>query len=86
MIIFSNSLVVKEGALGFSVLWFWLLFRSVFSVFAPKNFGFGVHCGLRIFRFLALGFRFSRKILTGFPDAVFGFSYLTYLGSGFSSI
>ena len=29
-------------------------------------FSFGVHCGLRIFRFLAFGFRFSRKILTGF--------------------
>ena len=31
-----------------------------------RFFGFGVHCGLRIFRFLAFGFRFSRKILTGF--------------------
>ena len=29
-------------------------------------FSFGVHCGLRIFRFLAFGFRFSRKIITGF--------------------
>ena len=34
-----------------------------------KNFGFpgfGVPCGLQIFRFLASDFRFSRKILTGF--------------------
>ena len=27
---------------------------------------FGVHCGLRIFRCLAYGFRFSRKLVTGF--------------------
>ena len=29
-------------------------------------FGFGIHCGLPIFRILAFGFRFSRKILTDF--------------------
>ena len=40
----------KKGALGFLVL---AIFKNVFSVFVPKNlgfFGFGVHCGLRIFR------------------------------------
>ena len=35
-----------------------------------RFFGFGGHCGLRIFRFLASGFRFSWKIL-----AVFRFWY-----------
>ena len=59
------------GALGFSVLRFWLFFRSVFRffgflVFAPKTSVFGVHCGLRIFHFLEFGFWFSRKILMGF--------------------
>ena len=61
--------------MGFSVLWFWLYFRSVFHFCAKRLglFGFGVHYGLQIFRFLAFGFRFSvfgfrfsRKILTGF--------------------
>ena len=49
------------GALGFSVLRFWLFFRAVFRffgflVFAPKTSVFGVHCGLRIFHFLEFGF------------------------------
>ena len=37
-------------------------FLDRFSVFVPKKFGFfgfGIHCGLRIFRILAFGFRFS---------------------------
>ena len=32
----------------------------------PKDFGFGVHCGLWIFRFLASGFQFSYKIIAVF--------------------
>ena len=51
----------KKGALGFLVL---AIFKNVFSVFVPKNlgfFGFGVHCGLRIFRILAFGFAFREK-------------------------
>ena len=56
-----------RGALGFSVLRFWLFFRSVF-----RFFGFGGHCGLLIFRFLASGFRF--------------FLFCPILGSGFCSI
>ena len=51
----------KKGALGFLVL---AIFKNVFSVFVPKNlgfFGFGVHCGLRIFRTLAFGFAFREK-------------------------
>ena len=36
----------------------------------PKDFGFGVHCGLRVFRVLASDFRFSQEI-----RAVFRFCY-----------
>ena len=51
----------KRGALGFSVLRFWIFFWSVFRFLCQKTsvFGFPVQCGLRIFRFLASGFRFS---------------------------
>ena len=41
-----------------------------FGYFLDRFFGFGGHCGLRIFRFLASGFRFSRKILSGFSVLV----------------
>ena len=54
------------GIFGFAVL---ANFLDRFSVFVLKNFGFpgfGVPCGLQIFRFLASDFLFSRKILTGF--------------------
>ena len=37
-----------------------------FCVKKLRFFGFGVHYGLRIFRFLAFGFRFSQKTPTGF--------------------
>ena len=55
---------IMRGALGFSVLRYWLFFRSVFQFLLQKTsvfrfFGFGGHCGLWIFRFLASGFRFS---------------------------
>ena len=49
----------------------------------PKDFGFGVHCGLQIFLFLASGFRFSSEVTCGF--SVFcvmwflGFPILSYL-------
>ena len=77
-------------ALEFSVLRFWLFFRSVF---VPKNFGFSVLmfiavCGFSAIYHLVFGFR--EKNTSGISDlisdAVFCFSYLTYLGSGFSSI
>ena len=48
-----------RGALGFSVLQFWLFFRSVF---VAKDLGFlvlGVIAVCRFFLFLASGFRFS---------------------------
>ena len=53
---------LMRGALGFSVLRFWLFFLDRFFGFCCKRlrfFGFGGHWGLRIFRFLASGFRFS---------------------------
>ena len=40
-----------RGALGFRF--------CGFGYFLDRFFGFGGHCGLRIFRFLASGFRFS---------------------------
>ena len=55
--------------MGFSLLRFWLSFRSVFRFFVSikvRFCGFGFYCGLRIFRFLAFGLRFLSKILLGF--------------------
>ena len=81
-----------RGTLGFSVLRFWLFLDRFFGFCAKKTSVFSFWSPLRIadFRFLACDFRFSRKDTNGFSDlisdAVFGFSYLTYLGSGFSSI
>ena len=78
----------------FSVLRFWTFFDRFFG-FCVKRlrfFGFCVQCGLRIFCFLASGFRFSQKNTSGFsvlvPNVVFGFSYFffpiwTYLGIQF---
>lgn len=72
--------------------WFLILRRRSIGFFgfcAEKLwfFGFGVHCVLRIFRYLAFSFWISLKILTGFqswyPIWLSGFSYL---GSGFSSM
>ena len=63
------SMIVEGGIwiFGFAVL---AIFISVFR-FCVKNlrfFSFSVHCGLRIFHILAFGFRFSRKIPTGFRN------------------
>ena len=58
----SSSFVVLQGDIGifgFAVL---AIFLDRFFRFCDKSlrfFGFGVRCGLRIFRFLASGFRFS---------------------------
>ena len=69
-----------EGGIGIFGLLFWLFFKSVFRFLYQKTtiFWFCAHCGLWIFRFLAFGFRFSSKILTGFR--------ISSLGSGFFSI
>ena len=56
------------GALGFSVLLFWLFLDRFFG-FCSKNFDFlcfAVYFDLRIICGLAFGFRFSSKTQTGF--------------------
>ena len=65
---YIDVLSCRRGALEFSIFAVLAIFKIAFGFCAKKLrfFGFGVHCGLRIFRILAFGFRFSRKILTGF--------------------
>ena len=81
-----------RGALGFSVLRFQLFFRSVFWFLCQKTSVFRFWCSLRFadIPFFSIWFSVFAKNTSGFsdliPDAVFDFSYLTYLGSGFSSI
>ena len=43
---------LSEGGIG-------ILGFAVLAIFLDRFFGFGGHFGLRIFRFLASGFRFS---------------------------
>ena len=81
-----------RGALGFSVLRFQLFFRSVFWFLCQKTSVFRFWCSLRFadIPFFSIWFSVFAKNTSGFSDlisdAVFDFSYLTYLGSGFSSI
>ena len=85
-------MVIKGKLWDFWFRGFGYFFRSVFWFCAKKlwflNFGF--HCSLWIFYFLAFGFQFSQKNINWFSDlisnVVFGFSHLTFLGSGLSSI
>ena len=78
--------------MAFLILRFWLFFRSVFRFLRQKALVFRFWCSLRFadFPFLSIWFSVFTKSANGFsdliPDAVFSFSYLTYLGSGFSSI
>ena len=82
----------RRGALGFLVLRFWLFFRSVFRFFRLKTSVFRFWCSLWFadFPFFSIWFLVFAKNTNGFSDlitvAVFGFSSLTYLGSGFSSL
>ena len=68
------------------------IFSIGFSVFLPKTLGFSVLVFIAVtdFPFFSIWFSVFRKNTNGFSDlisdAVFGFSYLTYLGFGFSSI
>ena len=63
--------MVKRGALGFSVLWFWLFFRSVFQFWWSLRFA--------DFSFFSIWFSVFVNNTGGFlvlvPDVVFGFSY-----------
>ena len=66
------------------------IFSIGFSVFLSKTFGFSVLVFIAVtdFPFFSIWFSVFRKNTNGFSDlisdAVFGFSYLTYLGFGFS--
>ena len=73
---------MSEGTLGFSVLRFWLFFDRFFGFCAKwlLFIGFGVRCGLRIFRFLASGFSVFVQNNSGFSVL------LSSLRSAFSSI
>ena len=81
-----------RGALGFSVLRFQLFFRSVFWFLCQKTSVFRFWCSLRFadIPFFSIWFSVFAKNTSGFSDlisdAIFDFSYLTYLGSGFSTI
>ena len=57
-----------EGHRDFRFCGFGNFFDRFVGFCAKKTsvFRFGGRCGLRIFRIKAFGFRFSRKILTGF--------------------
>ena len=77
------------GIFGFAVL---AIFLDQLFGFCTKNFSFSVlvfvFCS--VFPFFSIWFSVFAKNTNGFSDlisdAVFGFSYLTYLGSGFSTI
>ena len=70
-----------RGALGFSVLRFWLFFRSVFRFLLQKTSVFRFWWSLRFadFSFFSIWFSVFVKNTSGFsvlvPDVVFGFSY-----------
>ena len=83
---YIDVLSCRRGALGFSIFAVLAIFKIAFGFCAKKLrfFGFGVHCGLRIFRILAFGFREKYKRVFGFRIRCgFRFSYLNYLGFRF---
>ena len=47
----SFSLVMRRGASGFSVLRFWLYFKSVIRFLCQKNFGFSVLVFVAVYAF-----------------------------------
>ena len=88
---FRTALSMKRGTLGFSVLRFWLFFRSVFRFLCQKTSVVRFWCSLRFagFSFFSIWFSVFVKNTSGFSvllyDVVLGFSaILSYLGSGFS--
>ena len=71
--------------------WFWLFFRLVFRLLYKKLLSVSrFWCSLQFanFPFFNIWFSVFAKNINRFSDlisdAFFGFSYLTYLGSGFS--
>ena len=78
--------------MGFSVLRFWLFFRSILRFLCQKTSVFSVLVFIAVcgFSVVSIWFSVSAKNNNWFSDlisdAVFDFSYVTYLSSGFSSI
>ena len=70
---------MKERDIG--IFGFGYFLDRFFDFYARKLrfLGFSVHCGLRIFRFLASGFRFSQKIF----DICYGFRFFLFDLFGF---
>ena len=70
------------GALGFSVLRFWIFFWSVFRFLCQKTSVFRFWCSMRLadFLFFSIWYSVFVKNTSGFsvlvPNVVFGFSYL----------
>ena len=77
-----------EGDIG--IFGFGYFLDRFFRFLCPKTSVFRFWYSLRFANFPPLWFSVFAKNTNGFSDltsdAVFGFSYLTYLGSGFSSI
>ena len=77
----SFSLVMRRGASGFSVLRFWLYFKSVIRFLCQKTSAFRFWGSLRFTHlpYFGIWFSLSAKTIDGFSDlildAVFGFSY-----------
>ena len=74
-----------RGALGFSVLRFWIFFWSVFRFLCQKTSVFRFWCSMRFadFSFFSIWFSVFVENTSGFsvlvPDVVFGFSYFFFL-------
>jgi len=81
-----RSTLNVEGALGFSVLQFWLFFRSVFRFLCQKTAVFRFWCSLRFadFSFFSVWFSVFVKNTSGFSvlvsHVVFGFSNFVLFG------
>ena len=84
-----KSMLRKRGTLGFSVLRFWLFFRSVFRFLCQKTSVFRFWCSLRFagFSFFSIWFSVFVKNTSGFSvllsDALFGFFYFVLFGFRF---
>ena len=78
-----------RGTLGFSVLRYWLFFRSVFRFLCQKTSVFRFWCPLQFagFSFFSIWFSVFVKNTSSFSvllsDVLFGFSILSYLGPAF---
>ena len=76
---FPRGQSLRRGTLGFSVLRFWLFFRSVFRFLCQKTSVFRFWCSLRFagFSFFSIWFSVFVKNTSGFSvllsDALFGF-------------